>query len=81
LIRKYPELKPAFEEDVFKFLPLNEKEERAYEINSDVSKASQLLDDRKDMEVYEDLVMFIGLGKPISSDEWDKIKERFDKEI
>lgn len=80
LVSKFPVLKPAFNADVFKFLPYNERENKAYHIYQNVSSVDELIDDRDDIEVYEDIMAFIGVGKPIMPDSWDKIKERFSKE-
>jgi hypothetical protein len=71
LIRKFPELKPAFDSQVFKFIPYGQNEARFADIDENIKS---ILDNR--LKSLEDYDMFIESGKDVTESEWESLNPR-----
>lgn len=76
LIQQFPELKPAFDKDVFKFIPYGENEERFFYIDENIKS---ILDPR--LKTYEDFQMFIESDKKVTEEEWNTLNPAFAKSL
>jgi hypothetical protein len=76
LIQNFPVLKPAFDNDVFKFIPYGENEERFFYIDT---KIKSILD--PELKTYEDFQMFIESDKLVTEEEWNKLNPSFAKSL
>jgi hypothetical protein len=71
LIRKFPELQPAFDSQVFKFIPYGQNEARFADIDENIKS---ILDNR--LKSLEDYDMFIESGKDVTESEWESLNPR-----
>ena len=76
LIQNFPVLKPAFDDDVFKFIPYGENEERFFYIDENINS---ILD--PELKTYEDFQMFIESDKKVTEEEWNKLNPSFAKSL
>jgi hypothetical protein len=74
LLQKFPELKTAVNNGVFKYLPINEHDKRFNEI---FKSNSSILDWNFDPKLNGDYDMFIQSGKSISEEEWDEVYKKY----
>ena len=73
LIARYPELEPAFEQDVFEFIPYGENEKRFQYIDDNVNSITKL-------STLEDFEMFVEADKDISDSDWEYVASKVPKE-
>jgi hypothetical protein len=69
LIEKFPDLAEPFQKDVFQFVPYGKTEQRAYEIDENVTS---ILD--PELQGFDDYDIFIQIGRDITSNEWDELE-------
>jgi hypothetical protein len=73
LIARYPELEPAFEQDVFEFIPYGENEKRFQYIDDNVNSITKL-------STLEDFEMFVEADKDIDESDWEYVASKVPKE-
>jgi hypothetical protein len=73
LIARYPELEPAFEQNVFEFIPYGENEKRFRYIDDNVEFITKL-------STLEDFEMFIEADKDIDESDWEYVASKVPKE-